>query len=98
MIAAPMTATELASIAQPLFQPLTLRGLRLHNRIAMSPMTRHFSPGGVPGADVVEYYRRRAEGGVGLIVTEGTGIDYPLAVDGPAIPRLHGEQALQGWR
>jgi 2,4-dienoyl-CoA reductase-like NADH-dependent reductase (Old Yellow Enzyme family) len=98
MIAAPMTATELASIAQPLFQPLTLRGLKLHNRIAMSPMTRHFSPGGVPGADVVEYYRRRAEGGVGLIVTEGTGIDHPLAVDGPAIPRLHGEQALQGWR
>jgi hypothetical protein len=58
---------------EPLFQPLGLRGLTLRNRIVMSPMTRGFSPGGIPGDDVAAYYRRRAAGETGLIITEGVG-------------------------
>lgn len=81
-----------------LFTPLTIRNLTLRNRIVMSPMTRYFSPGGVPGEDVAAYYRRRAEGGAGLIVTEGVGVDHPTAVDDPAIPHMHGKAALAGWR
>lgn len=81
-----------------LFTPLTIRNLTLPNRIVMSPMTRYFSPGGVPGEDVAAYYRRRAEGGAGLIVTEGVGVDHPSAVDDPAIPHMHGRDALAGWR
>ncbi|NBR78579.1 MAG: 12-oxophytodienoate reductase, partial [Alphaproteobacteria bacterium] len=54
-----------------LFEPFTLNGLEIPNRIVMAPMTRSFSPGGVPSADVAAYYRRRAEGGTGLIITEG---------------------------
>ena len=42
----------------------------------MAPMTRGKSPGGRPTEEVAQYYRRRAEGGVGLIVTEGTGDTY----------------------
>lgn len=90
-------ATETA-VADPLFQPITLRDLTLRNRISMSPMTRYFSPNGVPGEDVVSYYRRRAEAGVGLIVTEGVGIDHLTAVDDPAIPHMYGKAALEGWR
>ena len=63
----------------------------------MSPMTRQFSPGGVPGEDVAGYYRRRAEGGVGLILSEGTVIDRPGFSNHPAIPRFHGPDALAGW-
>ena len=85
-------------VAAPFFEPFRLRGMNLRNRIAMAPMTREFSPGGVPTAAVAEYYRRRAAGGVGLIVTEGTGIDIPVAVDGTSIPHLHGEAARAGWR
>lgn len=81
-----------------LFTPLTIRNLTLPNRIVMSPMTRYFSPSGVPGEDVAAYYRRRAEGGAGLIVTEGVGVDHPSAVDDPAIPHMHGKAALAGWR
>ncbi|WP_439533584.1 NADH:flavin oxidoreductase [Polymorphobacter sp.] len=80
-----------------LFQPFSYKGLTLPNRIVMAPMTRSFSPGGVPGADVAAYYRRRAEGGVGLIVTEGTGVDRPGSTNDPAVPRFHGEAALAGW-
>jgi 2,4-dienoyl-CoA reductase-like NADH-dependent reductase (Old Yellow Enzyme family) len=61
-------------------------------------MTRYFSPGGVAGQDVAAYYHRRAEGGVGLIITEGTAIPHDVAVDHPSVPHLHGEAALAGWR
>jgi 2,4-dienoyl-CoA reductase-like NADH-dependent reductase (Old Yellow Enzyme family) len=81
-----------------LFTPFGLRGLRLANRIVMAPMTRSFSPGGVPGADVAAYYRRRAEGGVGLIVTEGTYIPHHAAGFDPKVPHMYGEDALAGWR
>src|SRR5271154_6940228 len=80
-----------------LFTPFTLNGLTLPNRIVMAPMTRNFSPRGVPGADVAGYYRRRAEGGVGLILTEGTSPNYPQAANMPQIPHLYGAEALAGW-
>jgi 2,4-dienoyl-CoA reductase-like NADH-dependent reductase (Old Yellow Enzyme family) len=82
----------------PLLEPIALRGLTLRNRVAMAPMTREFSPSGIPGEDVAEYYRRRARGGVGVIFTEGTGIDDPVSVDGTAVPLLHGADAVAGWR
>jgi 2,4-dienoyl-CoA reductase-like NADH-dependent reductase (Old Yellow Enzyme family) len=80
-----------------LFTPFTLNGLMLPNRIVMAPMTRNFSPGGVPGQDVAAYYRRRAEGGVGLIITEGTAPNHPQATNMPQIPCLYGKEALAGW-
>ncbi|MCR6727773.1 oxidoreductase [Agrobacterium fabrum] len=64
----------------------------------MAPMTRSLSPKGVPGADVAAYYRRRAEGGVGLIVTEGTWVPHWSSSDDPEAPRFYGEDALSGWK
>src|ERR1700730_13663777 len=64
-----------------LFEPLLVKQVTLRNRIVMSAMTRRFSPGGVPTEEVANYYLRRVHGGVGLIVTEGVGIDHPAAWD-----------------
>jgi 2,4-dienoyl-CoA reductase-like NADH-dependent reductase (Old Yellow Enzyme family) len=80
-----------------LFQPLTVRSLTVPNRFAMAPMTRQASPGGIPGADVAEYYRRRAAGGVGLIITEGVRLPAPAAGYPYAIPTLAGDAVLAGW-
>ncbi|MGA0544178.1 NADH:flavin oxidoreductase [Brevundimonas sp. VNH65] len=80
-----------------LFRPFTIKNLTLPNRIVMAPMTRSFSPGGVPTSDVAAYYRRRAEGGVGLIVTEGTVVERPAARNDAAVPVFHGE-ALPQWK
>ncbi len=80
-----------------LFQPFRLKSLHLPNRIAMAPMTRSFSPGGVPGPEVAAYYKRRAENAVGLIITEGVGIAHAAALNDPKVPRFHGEDALAGW-
>jgi len=52
----------------------------------------------VPGEDVLAYYRRRAEGGVGLVITEGTYVDHPAASAYTDVPMLAGEAALAGWR
>lgn len=81
-----------------LFQPFQLKSLSLKNRIVMAPMSRSFSPSGVPGDNVAAYYRRRAENDVGLILSEGTTIDRPAARNEPNIPFFHGEQALTGWQ
>ncbi|WP_174807099.1 NADH:flavin oxidoreductase [Paenibacillus ehimensis] len=82
---------------QALFEPFTSGTMSLPNRIVMAPMTRQFSPDGVPGSDVAAYYRRRAENGVGLIVTEGTLVHHPDASNQPNVPHFYGEAALNGW-
>jgi len=64
----------------------------------MAPMTRSFSPGGIPTADVATYYEKRAQGEVGLILSEGTVIDRPSASNDANVPHFYGEQALAGWQ
>ena len=81
-----------------LFQPFQIKSLSLKNRIVMAPMTRSFSPKGVPGLDVAAYYRRRAEADVGLILSEGTVVGRPASKNMEGIPDFHGEAALAGWR
>ncbi|MEU9284102.1 NADH:flavin oxidoreductase [Streptomyces sp. NPDC048275] len=83
--------------AEILSRPVSLNGLTVPNRIAMAPMTRQFSPGGVPGEDVAGYYARRAAAGVGLIVTEGTYVGHDSAGQSDRIPRFHGAEQLEGW-
>lgn len=80
-----------------LFSPFNLAGLELPNRIVMAPMTRSFSPEGIPGDNVADYYARRAANHVGLIVTEGTVIDRKAAGNDAKVPQFYGE-ALEGWK
>ncbi|MFJ6086435.1 NADH:flavin oxidoreductase [Streptomyces sp. NPDC092369] len=83
--------------AEILSRPIALGGLTVPNRIVMAPMTRQFSPGGIPGEDVASYYARRAAAGVGLVVTEGTYVGHESAGQSDRIPRFHGEEQLAGW-
>jgi 2,4-dienoyl-CoA reductase-like NADH-dependent reductase (Old Yellow Enzyme family) len=81
-----------------LFQPFTCKSLHLPNRIVMAPMTRSFSPGGVPTDAVTAYYQRRAEAAVGLIVSEGTVVERPAASNDPNVPHFYGDAALAAWQ
>ncbi|HCP03417.1 MAG TPA: 12-oxophytodienoate reductase, partial [Pseudomonas sp.] len=47
---------------------------------------------------VLDYYRRRAESGVGLIITEGTVVDHVAANGYPNVPHFYGDEALAGWK
>ena len=86
-----------ASVAA-LFEPFRLGNLELPTRVVMAPMTRSFSPGGVPNSKVIEYYRRRAAAGVGLVITEGTTVGHKASNGYPNVPRFFGEDALAGWK
>jgi len=90
--------TSCDSRTATLFRPFIFKHLILQNRIVMAPMTRSKSPGGIPGANVAAYYRRRAEGEVGLIVTEGTYIPHPGAGFYPDVPHFYGKEPLAGWK
>ncbi|WP_420832309.1 NADH:flavin oxidoreductase [Paenibacillus humicola] len=89
--------SELQQAVSSLFQPFRSDRLNTDNRIVMAPMTRGYSPDGVPGDDVAAYYGRRAAHGVGLIITEGTLIEHPAAGANPNWPHFFGHAALEGW-
>ena len=63
----------------------------------MAPMTRSFSPGHIPGENVAGYYRRRAEGGVGLILSEGVSTNQTTATGTPNVPNIVTDEAKKAW-
>jgi len=59
-----------------LFEAIKIRNMELKNRIVMAPMGTHFSnKDGTVSEKQLNYYRRRAEGGSGLIIVEATSVD-----------------------
>lgn len=94
---APVAPSTQVSV-EPLFRPFQFGRVELKNRVVMAPMTRSQSPGQVPGENVAAYYRRRAEGGTGLIITEGTIVGHKAANGYPDVPMFDGEAPLAGWK
>ena len=56
----------------PMFAPFTLRGMRLKNRIVVSPMAQYKAKDGCPTDWHFVHYAERAKGGAGLVYTEMT--------------------------
>lgn len=83
---------------ESLFKPFQYKNLHLKNRIVMAPMTRAQSDDGVPTQQIVDYYARRAESEVGLILSEGTVINRPASKNIQNIPDFYGTEALNGWK
>ncbi len=78
-----------------LFDPYTLAGLPLRNRVVLAPMTRARSPEHVPTALNATYYRQRA--GAGLIVSEG--VPVSRAAHGVLyVPGLYTDAQTAGWK
>jgi len=80
-----------------LLSPVRVGDIECRTRIAMAPCTRCFCPGALPTEAVARYYARRAEDGVGLLVSEGTvvcerGNGYPGA------PGIWNREQLAAWR
>ena len=80
-----------------LFSEYNMNGLNLTNRVVMAPMTRNFSPNGVPKDYAPTYYARRAQGGVGLIITEGVEVSHRAASGYPNCPNLETDEAKKMW-
>ena len=78
-----------------LYTPFKINGLELRNRVVMSPMSMGHCHDGIFDDSLAEFYRSRAEGGVGLIVFANMQWDkvrhahnVPLLTDEKYIPTL----------
>ena len=79
-----------------LFDPVTLGGYTLKNRIVLPPLTRQRAgPGGVPTDLMAEYYRQRA--GAGFMVSEGAQIE-PRGQGYAWTPGMYSKAQIAGWR
>lgn len=66
-----------------LFNPGKIGHLQLKNRIVMAPMASNYANiNGEVTDTLVDYYRERAQGGVGLIIVEAACIDSPVGREG----------------
>ena len=81
----------------PLLAPLQVRGLRLRNRFVLPGMQRWWCVEGAPDHRLRDYYRRRALGGTGLVISESCGIDHPSATKNPTFARM-GSDTREAWR
>jgi 2,4-dienoyl-CoA reductase-like NADH-dependent reductase (Old Yellow Enzyme family) len=58
-----------------LFEPFTLRGITLRNRIGVSPMCQYSYPDGFSNDWQLIHLGARASGGVGLVIAEATAVE-----------------------
>ncbi len=79
-----------------LFSPLDIGPIRLANRIVMPGMQRGFSNDGEPLPELADYYGKRADGGVSLIIGESCAVDHPSATAQAVACRLN-RQTIDGW-
>jgi 2,4-dienoyl-CoA reductase-like NADH-dependent reductase (Old Yellow Enzyme family) len=91
-------ALQTTASVDALYQSYKFGRATLPNRVVMAPMTRSQSPDKVPTDTVVDYYRRRAAGGVGLIITEGVNPSVPRATGYPDVPDFDSEAASPMWK
>ncbi|TCO17307.1 2,4-dienoyl-CoA reductase-like NADH-dependent reductase (Old Yellow Enzyme family) [Kribbella steppae] len=83
----------------PALAPTRLGRIDLSNRFAVAPMTRvSATPDGVPTAEMADYYARFAEGGFGLVITEGTYPDSSYSQGYLNQPGLSTAAQVEGWR
>jgi len=80
----------------PLFKPLFVHGKTLRNRIVMPPMVQ-LRP--LTSPEGVAWYARHAQGGVGLVIVEATGVDrfgeeFTAADLEPLVSAVHEHGAL----
>jgi 2,4-dienoyl-CoA reductase-like NADH-dependent reductase (Old Yellow Enzyme family) len=80
-----------------LFTPLRIGSLTLRNRFVMPGMQRGFMDDGSPTPKMIEYMRRCAAGGVGLVISESTSPDPPSAYWQPMMGRLE-PTTLPSWQ
>ena len=81
----------------PMFTPLQVRGLRLKNRVLVSPMAQYLSVDGVPGDYHLMHLGARAMGGAALVMAEMTCSSADARIT-PACPGLWNDAQRDAWR
>ena len=77
-----------------LFTPIKFRNIELKNRIVMSPMCMYSAEEGVANDFHFVHYGSRAQGGVGLVMVEATGVEPRGRITNKCLGIWNDEQAL----
>jgi anthraniloyl-CoA monooxygenase len=83
--------------APPMFAPYRLRGLRLDNRVVVSPMAMYSAEDGAPGDFHLVHYGTRAQGGAGLLYTEMTCVSAEGRIT-PGCAGMYKSDHVEAWR
>ncbi|HET7764272.1 MAG TPA: bifunctional salicylyl-CoA 5-hydroxylase/oxidoreductase [Burkholderiales bacterium] len=81
----------------PMFTPFTLRGMRVENRVVVSPMDQYMAADGVPNDWHLVHLGSRAVGGAGLVFVEMT-CTSPEARISPGCTGLWNETQRDAFR
>jgi 2,4-dienoyl-CoA reductase-like NADH-dependent reductase (Old Yellow Enzyme family) len=102
---------RLEKLMSHLFEPFTLKGVTLRNRIVASPMCMYSSPGGIIGNWHYAHLAQLAAGGAGLVTVEMTAVspegrltwgdsglwnDEQMAALKPAVAAIKADGAVPG--
>ncbi len=80
-------------------QAVDFRSIRFPNRFALAPMTRTSAGAdGTPNALMADHYERYAQGGFGLVITEGTYTDDKASQGYANQPGIINDSHLEGWK
>ena len=81
----------------PMFNPYTVRGVTLPNRIVVSPMDQYSAEDGMPNDWHLVHLGARAVGGAGLVMTEMTCVS-PEGRISPGCTGLWTEEQMEQWK
>jgi len=89
--------TPVNDAAPPMFAPFMLRGLKLPNRVVVSPMAMYSAQDGTPNDFHLVHYGTRAQGGAGLVYTEMTCVS-PTARITPGCTGMYAPEHVAAWK
>ena len=81
----------------PMFTPFKLRDMVLKNRVVVSPMAMYSAVDGTPNDFHLVHLGARAQGGVGLIITEMIGVSADGRIT-PACAGLYSDGHIGPWK
>ena len=88
---------EDAPVRAPMFAPYALRGMKLKNRIVVSPMAQYKAVEGAPTDWHLVHLGERAKGGAGLVYTEMTCVSAQGRIT-PGCPGLYAPEHEAAWK
>jgi anthraniloyl-CoA monooxygenase len=84
-------------VRPPMFQPGRIAGLRLANRVIVSPMDMYSARDGLPGDFHLVHLGSKALGGAGLVMTEMVCVSGPGRIS-PGCAGLYTDEQEAAWR
>jgi anthraniloyl-CoA monooxygenase len=84
-------------VPPPMFTPFQLRGMKLHNRIVVSPMCQYSAVDGMPNDWHLVHLGSRAIGGASLVFAEMTDVSREGRIS-PGCAGLYLEEHVGAWK